>query len=179
MNRREFIKNSMAVTSSVVGTALFFPSCQRDLRTKWVVGHTGIMPPHLLDQDGYRILHYASLAPSGHNAQPWLVKIIDTDEWIIGSNSNRWLPVVDPENRESLLSIGAFVENLFQAASALGYRAEIDILTKNRFEKDVVRVFSRRQPAKSVSVQRMVSRRTVKTHMLSKELTAKDVNALS
>jgi nitroreductase len=68
-----------------------------------------------------QILRYASLAPSSHNTQPWRVKIISDSEFIIQSDSTRWLPKVDPDNRELLLSIGAFWENLDQAALAFGF----------------------------------------------------------
>jgi hypothetical protein len=30
------------------------------------------------------LLRHASLAPSGHNTQPWRVKIVSDNEWIIG-----------------------------------------------------------------------------------------------
>lgn len=71
-----------------------------------------------LSADGYRILHYASLAHSGHNSQHWFVRINTPDHWTIGLDHDRRLPVVDGNNTEALLSIGAFLENLVQAAAA-------------------------------------------------------------
>jgi len=38
-----------------------------------------------LEKDGMEILSLASLAPSGHNTQPWTVKIIEPNHWLIGS----------------------------------------------------------------------------------------------
>jgi hypothetical protein len=36
-----------------------------------------------LDSDGYKILYYVSLAPSGHNSQPWFVRINNSLEWFV------------------------------------------------------------------------------------------------
>jgi hypothetical protein len=52
-----------------------------------------------LDKGDLEILYLASFAPSGHNTQPWTVKIVDPNRWIIGSDKMRWLPAVDPENQ--------------------------------------------------------------------------------
>ena len=57
-----------------------------------------------LEKDEMEILYLASLAPSGHNSQPWVVRILEPKHWVIGSEKKRWLPAVDPENRE--LSLG-------------------------------------------------------------------------
>lgn len=66
----------------------------------------------------WRIL---ALAPSGHNTQPWFIHPIEPWHWIIGNDSNRWLRAVDPTQRETLFSIGAFMKNLEYAASEYGY----------------------------------------------------------
>jgi hypothetical protein len=73
------------------------------------------------------VLYYASLAPSGHNAQPWYVKVVNEKTCIIGLDPLRRLPAVDPNNRESLLSIGAFAESLSLAAGAKGYDTDMEV----------------------------------------------------
>ncbi|HIC91951.1 MAG TPA: nitroreductase [Syntrophaceae bacterium] len=87
-----------------------------------------------------QILRYASLAPSSHNTQPWRVKIISELEFIIQSDPKRWLLKVDPENREFLLSIGAFWENLEQAALTFGFKAKTEILATNSKNTDILKV---------------------------------------
>jgi hypothetical protein len=57
------------------------------------------IPEHLS-----RILQYAAMAPSSHNSQPWRIIIGSADKFIVQSDSTRWLPKVDPENREVMLS---------------------------------------------------------------------------
>ena len=56
------------------------------------------------------LLNYAVLAPSGHNTQPWLFKVSD-DYVEIYADKTRALPVVDPGNRELIMSCGAALFN--------------------------------------------------------------------
>jgi hypothetical protein len=83
---------------------------------------------HLLNPDEVTILSHAALAPSGHNAQPWTVQVLERGHWIVGTDKRRWLPAVDPNNRETTLSIGAFLENLIIAAGLLGYAIEYRVI---------------------------------------------------
>lgn len=48
-----------------------------------------------LTEEIARILGYAALSPSGHNTQPWIVKIQSPSELVIQSDKTRWLLEVD------------------------------------------------------------------------------------
>lgn len=54
------------------------------------------------------LLGYASLAPSGHNTQPWQFRIGETCADILADRT-RCLPVVDPHDRELTISCGAAI----------------------------------------------------------------------
>jgi len=179
MDRRDFIKKSMAAATLIAGSGMLLPSCKQDLRSELMSIEHLSKKPDLLDQDGYKILYYASLAPSGHNSQPWFVKVISKTQWVIGSDSDRWLPQVDGENREAMLALGAFIENLVQAANAFGYAVETTIIAKERFDSDVVKIDLVKSKALNIPLQRILTRRTVKSHLLSKELKPSDVNDFS
>jgi hypothetical protein len=70
------------------------------------------------------LLRYAILAPSGHNTQPWAFKI--TDEGIeVVADGSRAMPVVDPGERELLMSVGAAITNLRVAAAHFGFNASV------------------------------------------------------
>lgn len=179
MDRRAFLKKSVAATTVVMGPGLMLSSCKRNLRSDLMgidkfPGKTG-----KLDRNFYKILYYASLAPSGHNSQPWFVKITSAKEWIVGSDSNRWLPEVDGSNREAMLSIGAFVENIVQAAPAFGYRVETTMIAQTPFDSDIVKLNISKSKPIDISLQKIVARRTVKSNMLSKELKTSDVDDFS
>jgi len=108
-----------------------------------------------------QILKYASLAPSSHNTQPWRVKIISDSELIIQSDSTRWLPKVDLDNRELLLLIGAFWENLVQSCLAFGFEAQTEVLTTNPKDTDILKVkLVRCPPLKDNSLELMKMRVT-------------------
>ena len=119
-----------------------------------------------LDPAGMDILRLAALAPSGHNTQPWGIRIVAPDTWIIQSDERRWLPAVDPDQRETLLSIGAFVETLIQAAQAHGLEADLESLATSAQDRDIVRVRLRRtgSPGNDAPaiVERIEKRQTVR-----------------
>ncbi len=62
------------------------------------------------------LLRYAVLAPSTHNTQPWRFNITPEGIEVYGDYRRR-LPVVDPGNRELLMSVGGAIFNLRVAAS--------------------------------------------------------------
>ena len=57
------------------------------------------------------LIEQAVKAPSGHNTQPWMFRISET-EIDICPDYSRALPVVDPDNRELFVSLGCAAENL-------------------------------------------------------------------
>jgi hypothetical protein len=64
-------------------------------------------------------LKYAILAPSSHNSQPWLFRVLHTGIELHADRS-RALPVVDPQDRELVISCGAALFNLRAALRNFG-----------------------------------------------------------
>jgi len=181
MDRREFITKGMTAGTLALGASALFSSCNGDLRSKLMHPqmHTNDNSDHIkyMTQEVYKILYYASLAPSGHNAQPWSVKLLNETEWIIESDIERRLSVVDPGNRESVLSMGAFIENLVTVAAVFGFNAHVTILAKNNFDRKVAKVYLEKRTPQKYPLQRITTRRTVKSNMLPRELTKIDIKA--
>ena len=94
----------------------------------------------LLKADEQQILYLASLAPSGHNTQPWLIKYLEPFHWIICNDKSKWLPAVDPTQRETMLSIGAFIQNLEYAAGDLGYKCRFDLIANTNQDEKVMKI---------------------------------------
>lgn len=66
------------------------------------------------------IVRCATLAPSGHNTQPWHFRISGRVVEILPDSSRR-TPVVDPDDHHLFVSLGCALENLVQAARAFGF----------------------------------------------------------
>lgn len=89
----------------------------------------------------------ATRAPSSHNAQPWLFAVRGRTIDLFADRS-RGLPVVDPEDRELVMSCGAALLNLRVAIEAAGHAAETQLLPV-RGEPDLlarVTIGARRPP---------------------------------
>ena len=132
-----------------------------------------------LEKDEREILYLASLAPSGHNTQPWTVRVIEPNHWIIGSDKKRWLPAVDPENRELFLSIGAFIENLIIAAGTFGYRTDIQIIAKNRTDTEIANIWLKKDKPLEFLLEKTKKRRTVRSNFLDQEIRADDLKYIT
>lgn len=63
------------------------------------------------------LAQYGVLAPSTHNTQPWMISI-KSNELTIKPDRTKMLPAGDPGNTGLFISIGAFTENVTQAAKA-------------------------------------------------------------
>jgi len=72
-------------------------------------------------------LGYAVLAPSGHNTQPWRFRIVQGSEVQVFADRSRALPVVDPDDRELVLSCGAALFFLRVALSHFGLGAQTQL----------------------------------------------------
>jgi nitroreductase len=177
--RRQFIKK-LSAGALMMGAPSLLTSCggitRNDLKS--VKSSNGYI--FGLDDTDINILRYASLAPSALNVQPWFVRIVDQQRhWVIGSDPRRRLPRLDPDNREILLSIGAFMENLSVAALAMGFHTDFKVIAKTPFDPDLVRVSFEKTSKTNYPLQRLTMRRTVKKNYLQKELSSDTVKAFS
>ena len=178
INRRSFLKNTLVAGTMLAGTGSLISACSGFGRSD-LPDHSH--PERLtsqLDEARIAVLYHASLAPSGHNSQPWYVRVKGRDEWIIGLDPTRRLPAVDPNNREALLSIGAFAENLAIAGRAFGLKSEMEVIAQDPVESDILRVTLKAAAPKDYMLERIKKRMTVKHGYLPGEIRKEDVDAL-
>jgi nitroreductase len=71
------------------------------------------------DPDTHDLIRYATLAPNGHNTQPWRFAL-SPQRIIIRPNVARRTPIVDPDDHHLFVSLGCAAENLSLAAAARG-----------------------------------------------------------
>ena len=133
----------------------------------------------VLKNDEREILYLASLAPSGHNTQPWFVKYIEPYQWIVCNDRSKWLPAVDPTQRETILSLGAFLQNLEYAANNAGYNCQFTILAKTNQDEEVVAIkLNKTGSTTAFNIDNIKCRRTVRSNYLPDLLKKEDLGYL-
>ena len=80
------------------------------------------------------IIHYATLAPSGHNTQPWTYSVNNNIVRIYPDFSKR-LPIVDPDDHALYISLGCALENLVIAANYNGYSTSVEYFSTDEKEE--------------------------------------------
>ncbi len=176
MNRRKFL-GAAGGTILTAGVVSYLVSDKSNfVRTDIKVGSSDKL---LLEPDEREILYLSSLAPSGHNTQPWTVKYLEPYHWIIGSDKSKWLPAVDPTQRETVLSIGTFIQNLEIAASNAGYNCQFNLIAATNQDQDIVEVkLTKTGSTSAFDIAKIKNRRTVRSNYLSDSLKKEDADYL-
>ena len=176
MKRRRFVRLAGA-TIIVAGGAFYLQSDKKNfMRSDINQKYSGKISLH---PDELETLYLASLAPSGHNTQPWFVKYVDPYHWIIGNNKSKWLPAVDPSHRETILSIGTFMQNLEYAAGHFGYKCEWNITASNNESEDIAEIrLTKDGSVSDYDIAKIKLRRTLRSRYLDDTLGQDDLNYL-
>lgn len=176
MTKRQFL-GIVSGSFLIASTGGYFLSDKhnitRDNNDKNLIVKTPLLPDEVF------ILYLSSLAPSGHNTQPWFVKYIAPYHWVIGNDKTKWLPAVDPTQRETILSIGAFVQNLEYAANNLGYNCAFSVVATSNQDTEIIGVrLSKTTAAIKFDIKKIKNRITVRSYYLSEAINKKDLNFL-
>lgn len=184
MNRKKFI-GIAGGTVIAVGTTSYLLSDKSNLVRADIKPVDDSTKPMLRDRnktlkpDEKEILFLASLAPSGHNTQPWFIQYLEPYHWIIGNDKSKWLPAVDPTQRETILSIGAFIQNLEYAAGSFGYVCDWNLLAKTNQDEQIMEVkLIKEQSKNAFDIAKIKNRRTVRSDFLSDVLKREDLKYL-
>lgn len=81
-----------------------------------------------LDTDAEKIIAYAIGASSGHNMQPWLVKILDENTVELYADMDKQLLVIDANHNQLLMSQGTFIQKFMEGAGEYGYSATVEYM---------------------------------------------------
>lgn len=97
--------------------------------TPWLIDDAEFYELESFEEQVRFLLQYAILAPSSHNTQPWSFHAAG-DGIEVHADPSRRLAVVDPDDRELLLSVGAAIANLRIAAAHFGFESTV-LYTRN------------------------------------------------
>ncbi len=177
VNRRTFLQ--YASTSLLLLQGLPVVGCGGLVRKDLLAPDS--KPPRVggLTKAEMDVLYLASLAPSGHNTQPWTVRVVGPQHWVIGSSKARWLPATDPHNHGALLSMGAFIENLVTALNIHGFEADVQVTAKDWQDTEIAHIRFQKSKVDSFPVQRITTRRMLKIPYGRSEIRPADVNNLT
>ncbi len=176
MKRKKFIGIAAGTTIATGATAYLLSDRSNLVRAdiKPTDSHNNVLKP-----DEKEILFLASLAPSGHNTQPWFVQYLEPYHWMIGNDKTKWLPAVDPTQRETILSIGAFMQNLEYAAGNFSYVCDWNLLATTHQDERVMEVkLIKEKSNNAFDIAKIKNRRTVRSNFLSDVLKKEDLNYL-
>ena len=104
----------------------------------WNVRENDFPKDGSLSEKFHFLLRYAILAPSGHNTQPWLFKIVGNNIIEVYADRSRALPLVDPDDRELIISCGAALYHLRLAANHFGIADEVQLLPDRNNNPDLL-----------------------------------------
>lgn len=120
-NRRNFILGVGGALALVgAGAAWRVTRMPQSADRPWQQAGNPELDPRL---DAFR---HAILAPNPHNMQPWLIRLIGTDQAEISCDLARRLPMTDPFDRQIVIGFGCFIELARIAATRRGLRLEVE-----------------------------------------------------
>ena len=131
-----------------------------------------------------KLLYYGTLAPSTHNAQMWKVKILSENEFLIILDKERSLNFIDPDNRESFISIGAFLANIIRGSEILGLNLKYTVYDETAPDNSIVYVSFSVTETKSFSnsLQKfeklLLKRKTSKEKFSNKKIPVREINKI-
>ena len=137
-------------------------------------------PQHLTptQQQMKEWIRYATLAPSGHNTQPWKFSIHENRITIYPDYRKR-LPMVDPDDHALFISLGCALENLIIAAKHFGYQPRI-VHDLNEQESEAIHVdlIKRNESSGNTLFRAIPTRQATRSTYDGKPIPEKDLEAL-
>lgn len=118
MDRRQLLIGGASGVALGAGAA-WFGAAQMGSGGEYRAATAAMRAALAAQPDARDLIRYATLAPNGHNTQPWRFHVSDGKIEIFPDRSRR-TPVVDPDDHHLFVSLGCAAENLALAAAANG-----------------------------------------------------------
>lgn len=122
MNRRHFLISAGAtgLVAATGVTAFALTRTPQAALAPWAKAAAPQADPR------HHVLNHAVLAPNPHNRQPWIIELTGPLSMTLWCDLERRLPHTDPFDRQILIGLACFTEMAAIAATAIGYRLEVE-----------------------------------------------------
>ncbi|MEO1205255.1 MAG: Tat pathway signal protein [Pseudomonadota bacterium] len=121
-----------------------------------------------------QLVRHATLAANSHNTQPWLFEA-GGNTIRIRADADRRCPIVDPDDRHVMASLGCATENLVLAAKAAGINTQVEFVTSSRH---VIVTMTTGLPDRTAAYEAIVERQTTRAPFDPAALSNDDLAAL-
>lgn len=111
-------RNFLVRTSAAVAT-LPLVACSSNDMTDYDAAAAALRAPTAVNPAFAELVRFATLAPNGHNTQPWRFAALPAGARILPDLARR-TPVVDPDDHHLFISLGCATENFLIASAAQG-----------------------------------------------------------
>jgi hypothetical protein len=130
-----------------------------------------------LDRSGgvQEIVRAGTLGANSHNTQPWRFTI-SSGLITIRPDFGRRCPAVDPDDHHLFASLGCLIENMVQAATTLGYRAEVTVDGAN--QERIAIAIEQSQPSSNELANVITKRQCTRAEYDSRTVSAEDLNKI-
>ena len=124
ITRQQFIHTGLAIAAMPLSLSGCTPmgspdSYDKVVKQTWRISTDQFESEQLLQRE---LVRCATLAPSGHNTQPWKFHI-ERGSISMLPDFNRRTSVVDPDDHHLFVSLGCALENMAQASKAYGLQS--------------------------------------------------------
>ncbi len=174
VNRRQVLISAGA-TGLVGGEAAYLLGRQANTSSAYAARATALRTPLADEASAHDLIRYATLAPNGHNTQPWHFRIGERQIDIIPDFSRR-TAVVDPDDHHLFVSLGAAAETLSLASAARGMPATITFDPRN--QGSVAVRFETARPAPSPLFDAITRRQSTRAAYDGRAVPARDLATL-
>ena len=94
------------------------------------------------DDPRLNVLSFALLAPNPHNLQPWKARLEGADALTLFHDPTRRLPETDPFDRQIIIGLGCFLEQMVLAAGTRGQAVDLTLFPEGKGGPIAYAVFS-------------------------------------
>ncbi|GFZ29940.1 hypothetical protein CSC2_04660 [Clostridium zeae] len=100
-----------------------------------------------------KLISNGILAASGHNMQPWIIKLDpNKDIFYLYANSDLLTKEVDPFARQTMITQGTFLEYIVVSGEHFGYKVNIDFFPKGQYDEQNLASSMKEKPVAKVSI---------------------------